>query len=176
MDAISAQRRREIIDALRRGTVPQRGLDVFAVGLGRFEPALDEELRDVAAGGAGFKAILGEYGSGKTFFARWLQERAKRTGFAAAEVQVSEAETPLHRLETVYRRALERLSTADTFQGAFRSIVDGWFYGLEEEVLAEGRVDPSDAAALTAATETMLEKRLSAISRATPQFALALRS
>jgi len=175
MDPISARRRREIIDALRRGTVPQRGLDVFAVGLARFEPAFDEELRAVAEGGAGFKAVRGEYGSGKTFVARWLQERAKRAGFAAAEVQISEAETPLHRLETVYRRAMERLSTADSYQGAFRPVVDGWFYGLEEEVLAEGRVRPSDATGLRAATEALLEKRLSAISRATPQFALALR-
>lgn len=175
MEPISARRRREIIDALRRGTVPQRGLDVFAVGLQRVEPALDAELRAVAEGGAGFKAVRGEYGSGKTFFARWLQERAKRLGFAAAEVQVSETETPLHRLETVYRRAMERLSTTDTFQGAFRPIVDGWFYTLEEEVLAEGQVDPSDAATLTAATETLLERRLSAISRVTPQFAVALR-
>src|SRR3954453_4731143 len=175
MEPISAQRRREIIDALRRGTVPRRGLDVFAVGLGRFEPALDEELRAVAEGGAGFKAIRGEYGSGKTFVARWLQERAKRAGFAAAEVQISEAETPLHRLETVYRRAMERLSTADTAQGAFRTVVDGWFYGLEEEALAEGRAAPADAAALAAATEALLEKRLSTISRSTPQFALALR-
>src|SRR5882757_6135115 len=148
MEPISAQRRREIVDALRRGTVPQRGLDVFAVGLGRFEAAIDDDLRAVAGGGAGFKAIRGEYGSGKTFFARWLQERAKWAGLAAAEVQISEAETPLHRLETVYRRAMERLSTADTFQGAFRTVVDGWFYGLEEEVLAEGMADPADAAAL----------------------------
>ena len=175
MEAISAQRRREIIDALRRGTVPQRGLDVFAVGLARFEPAFDEELRAVAEGGAGVKAVRGEYGSGKTFVARWLQERAKRAGFAAAEVQISEAETPLHRLETVYRRAMERLSTADSYQGAFRPVVDGWFFGLEEEILAEGRVQPSDATGLRAATEALLEKRLSAISRATPQFALALR-
>src|SRR3954468_1217500 len=175
MEPISAQRRREIIDALRRGTVPQRGLNVFAVGLGRFESTLDEELRAVAEGSAGFKAIRGEYGSGKTFFARWLQERAKRARFAAAEVQISEAETPLHRLETVYRRAMERLSTADAAQGAFRPVVDGWFYGLEEEVLAEGQVDPSDASALASATVALLEKRLSAISRATPQFALALR-
>jgi P-loop Domain of unknown function (DUF2791) len=152
MEPISAQRRREIIDALRRGTVPRRGLDVFAVGLGRYESAIDEELRAVAEGGAGFKAIRGEYGSGKTFFARWLQEHAKRTGFATAEVQISEVDTPLHRLETVYRRAMERLSTADTFQGAFRPIVDGWFYGLEEEVLAEGRVAASDTIALAAAT------------------------
>jgi hypothetical protein len=175
MEPISAQRRREIIDALRRGTVPRRGLDVFAVGLGRYESAIDEELRAVAEGGAGFKAIRGEYGSGKTFFARWLQEYAKRTGFAAAEVQISEVDTPLHRLETVYRRAMERLSTADSFQGAFRPIVDGWFYGLEEEVLAEGRIAASDTIALAAATQALLEKRLSAISRTTPQFALALR-
>ena len=68
----------------------------------------------------------------------------KRKGFAAAEVQISETETPLHRLETVYRRAMEQLSTTDCFLGAFRSIIDGWFYGLEEDVLAEGTVDPGD--------------------------------
>ena len=34
---VSAARRREVIDALRRGTVPQAGLDLFAVGMERFE-------------------------------------------------------------------------------------------------------------------------------------------
>ena len=42
--AISAARRQEVIDALRRGTVPQAGLDLFAVGMERFERAIDEEL------------------------------------------------------------------------------------------------------------------------------------
>src|SRR3972149_2776541 len=100
----SPERRREIIDALRRGTVPLRSLAAFAVGLERFESALDEELESVPSGGGNFKAVRGEYGSGKTFFARWLQERAKRRGFATSEVQISVTETPLHRLETVYRR------------------------------------------------------------------------
>jgi hypothetical protein len=176
VETVSAQRRREIMDALRRGTVPQRSLDVFAVGLDRFAPALDAELATVSEGGAVFKAVRGEYGSGKTFFGRWLQERAKRLRFATAEVQISETETPLHRLETVYRRALERLSTADCFSGAFRSVIDGWFYGLEEEVLAEGQVGNQDAAALARQTEELLERRLAAVSRSTPQFALALRA
>jgi hypothetical protein len=176
METVSAQRRREIIDALRRGTVPQRSLDVFAVGLDRFGPALDEELARVSQGGAVFKAVRGEYGSGKTFFGRWLQERAKRLRFATAEVQISETETPLHRLETVYRRALERLSTADCFAGAFRSVIDGWFYGLEEEVLAEGTVSGHDAGALAKRTEDLLERRLAGVSKSTPQFALALRA
>ena len=173
---ISPQRRNEIVDALRRGTVPQRNLDAFAVGLDAFDAAVGEELASVGAGGAKFKAVRGEYGSGKTFFVRWLQERAKREGFAAAEVQISEAETPLHRLETVYRRLTERLSTADTHQGALRSILDNWFYALEEDVLAEGGVAEGAAAALLAQTTDLMELRLASVARHAPAFATALRA
>ena len=173
---ISPQRRQEIIDALRRGTVPQRSLDAFAVGLEPFEEALGEELTAVAGGAGVFKAVRGEYGSGKTFFARWLQERAKREGFATAEVQISETETPLHRLETVYRRLIERLSTSDTHQGALRGILDAWFYALEEDVLAEGGVEESDDAALLARTTALMEQRLAAVNRHAPAFATALRA
>lgn len=176
MIEISRERRREIIAALRKGTVPQRGLDFLAVGLQRFEEVISEELDDVAQGSAIFKAVRGEYGCGKTFFARWIQEYAKRKGFATAEVQISETETPLHRLETVYRRAMEQLSTADCFLGAFRSVINGWFYGLEEDVLAEGTVDPKDESALADRADELLERRLGEITRATPQFASALRA
>ena len=176
MTTISPERRREIIGALRKGTVPQRGLDFLAVGLQRFEGVIAEELSDAAQGGSIFKAVRGEYGCGKTFFARWVQESAKKNGFATAEVQISEAETPLHRLETVYRRAMEQLSTPDCFLGAFRSVLDGWFYGLEEDVLAEGNIDPQDQRALAERADELLEQRLAEITRATPQFASALRA
>ena len=75
---LSPQRRTEILDALRRGTVPRRGLDALAVGLNRFEAVLEETLSNVASGQAAFKAVRGDYGCGKTFFARWLQERARQ--------------------------------------------------------------------------------------------------
>ena len=123
---VSPARRVEIIDALGRGTVPARGLDVMAVGLDRFTTAIDEELAKVAAGGATFKAVRGEWGSGKTFAARWMAERARRAGFATAEIQISETETPLHHLQTVYRRLVERLSIGDGDVGALRPVVDGW--------------------------------------------------
>lgn len=172
---ISAQRRLEVIDALRRGTVPQRSLDVLAIGLARFEAAIDDELERVGKGGAGFKAVRGEYGSGKTFFARWLQERAKRAGFVTAEVQISETETPLHRLETVYRRLMERLSTPDQPSGAFRSIVDLWIYVLERDVLAAGTVAEDDEAELTRRVDELMEQRLARVSQQAPMFAAALR-
>ncbi|MBR9910598.1 MAG: BREX system ATP-binding protein BrxD [Gammaproteobacteria bacterium] len=173
---ISQQRRQDILDALRRGTVPQYGLDALAVGLQPFEKAFDEELEKVGRGGAVFKAIRGEYGSGKTFASRWLREKAHRLGFACSEVQISETETPLHRLETVYRRLMERLTTPDMPSGAFQNIVESWFYTLEEDVLSQSSIDPEDAEALIAATDALMEKRLGEVVRSAPAFALTLRA
>lgn len=172
---ISPRRRREIVSALRGGTVPQQGLDVLAVGLQRFETAIDEELAAVSAGGAVFKAVRGEYGAGKTFFSRWLVERARRAGFASAEVQISETETPLHKLETVYRRVTENLATAEFPPSAFREVVDGWFFSLEQDVIASEIVQPSDTAGLATAVDTLLERRLLVVSQTAPAFASALR-
>ena len=174
--AVSRQRRRETIDALRAGTVPKRGLDLLAVGMDRFAVAVDAELDSVRSGSGVLKAVRGEYGSGKTFFARWLQERAKRAGFAVAEVQISETETPLHRLETVYRRLMERLSTADQEQGAFRSIVDAWFFALEEDLLQASGGEQFEASTLLERTNELMEKRLASITTLAPAFAASLRA
>lgn len=92
---ISANRRDSIIGSLRRGTVPNAGLDALAVGIEAFAPSLDAELKAIAEGGGAFKAVRGDYGSGKTFFGRWLQERARSQGFATSEVQISETEKVL---------------------------------------------------------------------------------
>lgn len=175
MRTISRQRRDELIDALRRGTVPMQSLDLLAVGLERFTMALSEELEAVKASGAKFKAVRGEYGTGKTFFSRWMAERARQMGFATSEVQISETETPLHRLETVYRRLMERLGTPDTPTGAFRNILDGWFFTLEEDVLAEGDISPNNQELLLERSNALMENRLAMVTQSAPMFAVALR-
>lgn len=162
---VSARRRREILDALRRGTVPSNGLDQLAVGLGRFETELDNELDVVAAGGAMFKAVRGEYGSGKTFFARWLGDRAMKKGFAVAEVQINEIDTPLHKLETVYRRCIESLRTASIQPSALRPILDAWLFTIEDDAAQQG-VD----------VDVLLERRLADVATRAPVFPLAIRA
>ena len=174
--APSKARRDEVIDALRRGTVPARGLDLLAVGLDRFGPSIDDELARAASGAGVFKCIRGEWGSGKTFASRWIADRARRAGFVTSEIQISETETPLHHLQTVYRRLVERLAVGDGDTGAFRSLIDGWFFVLEEDVLADGTIDEHDEAALAAATDRLVEARLSDVSRTNPTFATVLRS
>jgi hypothetical protein len=73
---ISLMRRRQVIDALRFGAVPNRGLEHIATGLERFQGAIDEDLEMVEAGEGRLKALRGEYGTGKTFFARWSSNHA----------------------------------------------------------------------------------------------------
>nr|WP_205864210.1 BREX system ATP-binding protein BrxD [Planosporangium mesophilum] len=160
---------------MRRGTVPRSGLDVLAVGLDGFAAAIDAELDTATDGGAVFKAVRGEYGAGKTFFTRWLAERAKRRGLAVAEVQISETETPLHRLETVYRRVVENLTTEEFAPSALRPVLDSWIFTLEEDVLAGGGVTENDADALDAAVGELMERRLGDIGRNAPTFAAAIR-
>ena len=172
---VSPQRRLEILDALRRGTVPSAGLDVLAVGLDPYLQALDEDLARAAAGSGVFKAIRGEYGAGKTFITRFLAERAKAQGLATAEVQISEADTPPHRYQTIYRRLVEQLSVATERNGALKTVVDSWFFALEDDVLAQGTIDQNDTVALTAATAELMERRLGDITRTAPSFSAVLR-
>jgi hypothetical protein len=162
---VSARRRREILDALRRGTVPANGLDQLAVGLSRFETELDNELEVVAGGGAMFKAVRGEYGSGKTFFARWLADRAMKRGFAVAEVQINEIDTPLHKLETVYRRSTESLRTASIAPSALRPILDAWLFTIED-----------DARQQDINVDDLLERRLADVAARAPVFPMAIRA
>ena len=76
----------------------------------------------------------------------------------------------------MYRRLAERLSTDDTPQGAFRNVIDRWFFALEQDVLAEGRLAEGDTDRLLARMGELLDARLGSVSRSTPAFAAALRA
>ncbi len=173
---VSPRRRRDVISALRRGTVPAAGLDLLAVGLERFVPALDADLDAVTGGGSAFKAIRGEYGAGKTFVTRFVAERALRRGMATAEVQISETETPLHKLETVYRRIGESLRTSSFPPSALRALLDSWLFTLESDAIAHDPGLTPGSPSLDDAVLTLLEQRLADVATRTPAFAQALRA
>ena len=54
--------------------------------------------------------------------------------------------------------------------------LDGWFFTLEEDVLAEGGLDESDAEALVARSTELMDRRLAEVSRNAPALAMALRA
>lgn len=166
---------RAIVNALRSGVVPPSGLERFATGLEVLETAVLQELDYVGTGKGASKWLRGEFGSGKTFAARYLCSRARARNFATAEVQISINDTPLQHLETLYRRLVERLQTSADGPNAFRAVVETWLYRLGGEVTALQGLTPEDPR-FADATEQRLEDQLSEISKRTPAFAQVLRA
>lgn len=164
-----------IVNALRSGLVPAQGLEHFATGLDPLVEAVNEELDFVATGKGTAKWIRGEYGTGKTFAARYLCARARERRFATAEVQISINDTPLHHLETVYRRLIEKLETAADGPNAFQAVVEGWLYQIGDEVTNLRGISEDDPA-FADATEQRLEDKLADLSRRNPAYAQVLRA
>lgn len=177
MTEIAPDVARDIVSALRAGVVPRVGLEHYATGLDRLLPVIETELDEVASGeGRGrSKWLRGEYGTGKTFATRLICARARAKRFATTEVQISINDTPLHKLEEVYRRMMERLTTDAHGEGAFRAVVDAWLYEVGEEVTrlkGIGEDDPQFAALL----EVRLEEKLAELSKRNPAFSQVLRA
>jgi bacteriophage exclusion system BrxC/D-like protein len=65
---IRTRDRDALIQALRAGVVPRVGQHLIQVGRSKEIEALMADIQRVADGSAAFRLIIGEYGSGKTFF------------------------------------------------------------------------------------------------------------
>ena len=107
--------------------------------------------------------------------ARYLCAKARERRFATSEVQISINDTPLHHLETVYRRLIERLETAADGPNAFQAIVDGWLYQVGDEVTRLRGIAEDDPG-FADATEQRLEDKLADLSKRNPAFAQVLRA
>lgn len=161
-----------IINSLRRGTVPNSGLGRLAVGLETEEKVIKSQLEYVAAGNADCKFLRGEYGSGKTFLISRATEIAKSQKFVTSHVVIS-PDTPLHKLQSVYSKICTGMSTS-TEDHALKSIIDSWIFGIEDRLISTGIKE--DDPKLTELTSKEIESVLSRVSGINSGLAAALRT
>jgi P-loop Domain of unknown function (DUF2791) len=129
---------RHIFECLRKGLVPERGIDTFAVGVEKQRGELHRQLDLAAAGEGTIKFLRGGYGCGKTFMARLGLLDAQTRGFATSFVVVSDNDLRFHRFDDVYRKAMTELGTASCPRGALGDILDRWIGRVEESLIAGG--------------------------------------
>ncbi|NMB78233.1 MAG: BREX system ATP-binding protein BrxD [Methanomicrobiales archaeon] len=162
-----------IINALRRGTVPAGGLERIAVGLDIEEGVIAKQLDYVSQGGGDTKFIRGEYGSGKTFLVARSLEIAREKGFVTSHVVIS-SQAPLHKVKSIYQQVCAGLRTKEE-EHALKTIVDNWLYRIEERILSVSGGELADAA-LEEATGKEIEAALAGISEVNSALAAALRT
>ena len=90
--ATSGIKRRErdtIIQALRAGVVPKLGLQHIQVGRGRELEELIGDIARIGEGGAAIRFVIGEYGSGKTFFLNLIRLVALEKGLVVLSADMA---------------------------------------------------------------------------------------
>lgn len=162
-----------IINALRRGTVPAGGLERIAVGLEIEEGVISRQLDYVAQGGGDTKFIQGEYGSGKTFLVARALEIARTKRLVTSHIVIS-PQTPLHRIRGIYQQVCAGLRTREE-EHALKTIIDTWLYAIEERLLSVNGGALGDEE-LASATEREIEGALAGISEMNSALAAALRT
>lgn len=133
-----------IFESLRKGLVPERGIDTFAVGIDKQRGELHRQL-DLAKNLEGtVKFLRGGYGCGKTFMARLALIDAQAQGFATSFVVVSDNDLRFHRFDDVYRKVMNELGTSVCPRGAIGDILDRWIGQVEDALVAAGEDDEAE--------------------------------
>lgn len=130
-----------VFEALRKGLVPERSIEAFAVGIEKPRGELHRQLELAEAGEGTIKFLRGGYGCGKTFMARLALLDAQNQGFATSFVVVSDNDLRFHRFDDVYRKVMTELGTVTCPRGALNDILDRWIAKVEEALVALGQ-DP----------------------------------
>lgn len=145
---IRPRERDAIIQSLGAGVVPRIGQQHIQVGRADEVRALLKDIERIADGGAGIRFVIGDYGSGKTFFLNLIRTVALEKKLVCVHADL----TPDRRLQatggqarTLYAELMRNLSTrAKADGGALPSVVERFVTTALND--AKQRGVPSEAA------------------------------
>ena len=86
---IRTRERDTIIQALRAGVVPKVGLQHIQVGRARETEELVRDIERTGEGGSAIRFVIGEYGSGKTFFLNLVRLVAMEKGLVVLSADIT---------------------------------------------------------------------------------------
>ena len=154
---IRPRERDAILQALRAGVVPRIGQQHVQVGRVNEVQALLQDIDRIADGGAAVRFVIGEYGSGKTFFLHLIRSIALERRLVTVHADLS-PDRRLHasggQARSLYSELMRNMSTkAKPDGGALGSVVERFI----TQALAQAKKAGTDP-------ETVIHQRLADLS------------
>lgn len=154
---IRLRERDAIIQSLRAGVTPKLGIQHIQVGRANELRALYKDIERISEGGSGFRLIIGEYGSGKTFFLSVIRSIALEKKLVTVNADLS-PDRRIHasagQARNLYSELMRNLSTRNKPDGnALTSVVEKFI----TEVRKESESKQSDVS-------TVIHQRLASLS------------
>lgn len=163
MPSVTISRRESgaLINSLTAGVVPRIGLRHIAVGRQNEVNAFLHDLATIEDGGASFRLVSGQYGSGKSFLLQMIRNNAMDRNFIVADADLS----PERRLTgtkgqglATYRELMQHISTLTRPEGgALEAILQKWISGLQSSVSKENGLRPGNPEIVEAVSDKIAE-------------------
>lgn len=140
---IRPRERDAVLQSLRAGVVPRRGHQHFQVGRADEIQALLGDLETLADGGSTIRFVIGEYGSGKTFFLFLVRALALEKGLVSTHADLN-PDRRLHatggQARSLYTELMANLSTRTRPEGgSVPSIVERFVSSARQEGRTRGK-------------------------------------
>lgn len=129
-----------ILNSLQGGVVPPCGLGYIAVGREQEIAALLKDIEIIEDGGATFRLVTGNYGSGKTFLLQTIKEHAIAKGLVVAFADLSPTRSLIGSFINkkglaTYRELMRNICTKSKPTGAaLDKILDDWLNNVWMEI------------------------------------------
>lgn len=142
MSAIRAKDRDAVVQSLRAGVVPRTGLHLVQVGRVREVSSLLDDIGRIAEGSATFRVVVGEYGSGKTFFLNLVRAMGMEKKLVTANADLS-PDRRLHatggQARSLYAELMKNLATRTRPDGGgLAGVVEKFVSGAMAEARTNG--------------------------------------
>ena len=139
---IKTKERDSIIQSLKAGVVPRTGIQHIQVGRAKEIEAIFKDINRIAQGGSAFRLIIGEYGSGKTFFLNVIRSIALEKKLVAVNADLS-PDRRIHasagQARNLYSELMRNMATRTRPQGnALTAVVERFMNSAQQEAEKTG--------------------------------------
>ncbi len=139
---------RNIMNSLGGGTVPKEGLGYITVGRAQEINSILRDTEVIRDGGATFRFVVGDYGSGKTFLLQTIKEYCVKNDFIATELDLSPDRSLIGNSMkkkgiSSYRELMANVSNKANQSGrALSKVIESWVNKMFERAAMEMLANP----------------------------------
>ncbi len=136
---IRIKERDAIIQSLKSGVTPKIGIQHIQVGRSNEVKALYKDIERISEGGAAFRLIIGDYGSGKTFFLSVVRSIALEKKLVTVNADLSpdrRVQASSGQARNLYSELMRNLATRNKPDGnALASVVERFVTQARKEAV-----------------------------------------
>jgi len=115
---------RQLVESLRMGIAPAQHVPELTIDLKAEQESLIQALNQAHQQGGAVRAVVGEYGYGKSHMVELATQEALARNFLVATVSLDLLELPPHRAFDIYREAMRHLRYPDTDERGLEPLLE----------------------------------------------------